>query len=373
VQTLKVQETIQDDIMSQDKMGEATSLLPVLLPISAILLIWVIRHKDWFQASLLGKHGLGDKILPKSWHLEESLGREWYQGKAVLITGCDSGLGYSLAVHCHSLGMVVIALCHTSSSEAGADALEQLNDDGRMFVVRNWDITAQGAADAAQREALRAIEESSSLQLWAVVNCAALLVMGKMQWQTEEMVRRQLEVNLAGPLIVCKTFLPLLSAGSRIINITSACADTRLPMAGVYAASKAGLEAGSDALRVELAHTQVHVVLLDPGYILEHTPLASRQGAHYKAMSAKGGDQKDLEEFQKFSHIFSNCLPKPGLKILELESIYRVFEQALTSTNPQRRYSASSLSTRLWEIWISNCPRSWGDRSKRALLGLSPT
>ena len=94
MQTLKVQETIQDDIMSQDKMGEATSLLPVLLPISAILLIWVIRHKDWFQASLLGKHGLGDKILPKSWHLEESLGREWYQGKAVLITGCDSGLGY---------------------------------------------------------------------------------------------------------------------------------------------------------------------------------------------------------------------------------------------------------------------------------------
>ena len=69
--------------------------------------------------------------------------------------------------------------------------------------------------------------------------------------------------------------------------------------AGVYAASKAGLEAGSDALRVELAHRQVlklsysvkiaclkvqssllpfqvHVVLLDPGYILEHTPLASR-------------------------------------------------------------------------------------------------
>jgi len=362
---------IQDDIMSQDKMGEATSLLPVLLPISAILLIWVIRHKDWFQASLLGKHGLGDKILPKSWHLEESLGREWYQGKAVLITGCDSGLGYSLAVHCHSLGMVVIALCHTSSSEAGADALEQLNEDGRMFVVRNWDITAQGAAEAAQREAVRAIEKSGSLQLWAVVNCAALLVMGKMQWQTEEMVRRQLEVNLAGPLIVCKTFLPLLSAGSRIINITSACADTRLPMAGVYAASKAGLEAGSDALRVELAHRQVHVVLLDPGYILEHTPLASRQGAHYKAMSVKDGSEKDLEEFKKFSHIFSNCLPKPGLKIIELESIYRVFEQALTSTNPFRRYSASPLSTRLWEIWISNCPRFWGDGAKRDLLGLS--
>jgi len=179
-------------------------------------------------------------------------------------------------------------------------------------------------------------------------------------------------VNLAGPLIVCKTLLPLLDQGSRIINITSACADTRLPMAGVYAASKAGLEAGSDALRVELAHTQVHVVLLDPGYILEHTPLASRQGDHYEAMSGNVGDKRDLEEFRMFSHIFSNCLPKPGLKMIQLESIYRVFEQALTSKNPRRRYSASPFSTRLWEIWISNCPRFLGDRAKRALLGLSP-
>ena len=61
----------------------------------------------------------------------------------------------SLALHCHSLGMVVIALCHTSSSNAGADVLEQLNDDdGRMFVVRNWDVTSLGAAEVAQREVL---------------------------------------------------------------------------------------------------------------------------------------------------------------------------------------------------------------------------
>ena len=60
-------------------------------------------------------------------------------------------------MHCHSLGMVVIALCHTSSSNEGADALQQLNNDNdnnnnRMFVVRNWDVTSPGAAEVAQRE-----------------------------------------------------------------------------------------------------------------------------------------------------------------------------------------------------------------------------
>lgn len=83
----------------QDKMGETIPILPLLLPIGAILLIWVIRHKDWLQARLLGENGLKDKLSPKSWpwHLAKSLSREWHQDKAVLITGCDSGLGYRCA------------------------------------------------------------------------------------------------------------------------------------------------------------------------------------------------------------------------------------------------------------------------------------
>ena len=48
------------------------------------------------------------------------------------------------------------------------------------------------------------------------------------------------QVNLLGPIAVCKEFLPLLkkSPASRIINISSSCAETRLPMASVYGASK---------------------------------------------------------------------------------------------------------------------------------------
>ena len=79
--------------MAKDMMEGTTSLLPVLFPLSAIFL--VIRHRDWLQESLLGKNGLKDKLLKKSWYPGKS--RDWYKDKAVLITGCDSGLGYRCA------------------------------------------------------------------------------------------------------------------------------------------------------------------------------------------------------------------------------------------------------------------------------------
>ena len=46
-----------------------------------------------------------------------------------------------------------------------------------------------------------------------------------------------------GPISVCKEFISLLkeSEDSRIINISSSCAETRLPMASVYAASKVNI------------------------------------------------------------------------------------------------------------------------------------
>ena len=81
--------------MVENMMEGTTSLLPVLLPLSAIFL--VIRHRDWLQERLLGKNGLKEKLLPKSWYPGKSLSRDWYKDKAVLITGCDSGLGYRCA------------------------------------------------------------------------------------------------------------------------------------------------------------------------------------------------------------------------------------------------------------------------------------
>jgi len=329
----------------------------------------ILSKREYLAAGVLAIiSSLG--FLQRFWKHQEDL--ICYKNRAIFITGCDSGLGYSLAHYCHKLGMVVIAACHTNSSTKGAQDLEQLGDSQRMFVIREFDVRNKESIVLARKVVEKVLAETGA-DLWAVVNNAAMLVLAKLEWLIDSMVESQIEVNLVGPIHVCRVFLPLLykTKGSRIINITSPCADTHLPMAGVYGATKAGLEAVSDSLRVEATHNGVKVVLIDPGDILGFTPLASRQGYHYKEMKAdldKSINKKELETFNKFSDVFSNHLPRPPLGIIQEKEIYRVFQAALFSRNPYRRYSASPWHVRLYEWFMIWSPTTWGDGEKKKLL-----
>ena len=75
------------------------------------------------------------------------------------------------------------------------------------------------------------------------------------------------QVNLTGPILLTQALLPMLreSPGSRVINISSPSAETRLPLSSVYVASKAGLEAATEALELEAGEDGVHMISLDPG------------------------------------------------------------------------------------------------------------
>jgi len=177
-----------------------------------------------------------------------------------------------------------------------------------------------------------------------------------------------------GPIQVCRVFLPLLykQRGSRVINITSPCAETRLPMASVYGVTKAGLDTLSDSLRIETSKQGVHMVLLDPGEILSLTPFASRQGSHYRAMEAELDvdvmSKKELTTFHKFSDVFSNHLPRPALATISEHRIYGAFHSALCSSAPSRRYSAATWRERCYELYLIWAPTVWGDRQKKKLL-----
>lgn len=296
----------------------------------------------------------------------------WFDRRAVVITGCDSGLGYSLAHWCHGKGMVVIAACHGQGGHGnlGGDNLEKLGQDcGRIHVIRNFNVTDVKCIENLQDQVSKILMETRSV-LHGVINNAGTLVLAKLEWQTHDMIESQLMVNLRGSISMSKTFLPLLKKtnGSRIINISSPAADTRLPLTSVYSASKAGLEAFSDALSSEIEDDQVHVIVLSPpsSSLFLKTSIGSKQNDYYKAME-NNMMNGHVEQFQKVKSMMS-YIKKPSLEVIEDPSIFSAFEDALVSSCPLNKYSCSNNYDRLKEITVKYAPSWISSKIKRNIV-----
>jgi NAD(P)-dependent dehydrogenase (short-subunit alcohol dehydrogenase family) len=102
----------------------------------------------------------------------------------------------------------------------------------------------------------------------ALVNNAGIGVPGPVEAVPLAEWRRQLEVNLLGPVGLTRALLPaLLRARGRIVNVSSIGGRVAAPMLGAYSASKFALEAVTDALRREVGPLGIVVVGVEPGAV----------------------------------------------------------------------------------------------------------
>lgn len=92
------------------------------------------------------------------------------------------------------------------------------------------------------------------------------MVFGEFEWQTSDHIRHQVEVNLLGTVLITQAFMSMIRKHkSRVINVTSHCAIEALNGASIYAATKAGIKAWNDAIRIELKNHGVKVISFIPG------------------------------------------------------------------------------------------------------------
>ena len=106
--------------------------------------------------------------------------------------------------------------------------------------------------------------KDKGLQL--LFNNAGIGYFGPIEWLSEKHFRQTLEVNLWGHVNVTKAVLPMLkTAQGRIINTSSILGRVTLAYMSAYHISKYGLEAFSDALRLELKDWGVSVHIIEPG------------------------------------------------------------------------------------------------------------
>ncbi|XP_078256447.1 11-beta-hydroxysteroid dehydrogenase type 2-like [Rhinoraja longicauda] len=183
------------------------------------------------------------------------------RGKAVLITGCDSGFGHALAKRLHSLGFHVFATVLHEDGD-GAEVLRSLRSD-RLTVIQ-MDVTNWATVHEVQKEIEKQLENKG---LYALVNNAGIIpCVGDIEIIPTDAFKRCMEVNFFGTVEVTKTFLPLIRrAKGRIVNISSPSGELPFGRMSPYGTSKAALEFFSDILRQEMKPWGVQVSIIQPG------------------------------------------------------------------------------------------------------------
>ncbi len=180
--------------------------------------------------------------------------------KTVVITGASTGIGRACALTLDNNGFRVFAGVR---KEADGAALQAEASDALTPVF--IDVTDQDSIAAMVEQVGTAVGGAG---LAGLVNNAGTTLPGPVEYLALSGFRRQLEVNLVGPLAVTQALLPLLCTGhGRVVNVTSAAGKAGVPLMAPYVAAKHGLEGLSDVLRLELCQLGVGVSVIEPGFI----------------------------------------------------------------------------------------------------------
>jgi NAD(P)-dependent dehydrogenase (short-subunit alcohol dehydrogenase family) len=169
-----------------------------------------------------------------------------------IVTGASRGLGRALTRALVSRGWIVVA--GARDPRALAEAWE---GEPNVLAI---------PGDVTSEPHLRALGEAAGGSIDLVVNNASALGPSPQPALAEyplDVLRRVYDVNVIAPLALVQLALPRLSAGARILNVTSDAAVEPYEGWGGYGSSKAALEQMTAILGAE--HPGVRVYAVDPG------------------------------------------------------------------------------------------------------------
>ncbi|BBL35868.1 hypothetical protein Nstercoris_02145 [Nitrosomonas stercoris] len=177
--------------------------------------------------------------------------------KSVLITGCSSGIGYSVAHGLQARGYRVFATARKAEDVATlqAEGLESLQ----------LDLNDSTSISQAVEEVLT----RNNGQLYALFNNGGYGLPGAVEDLSRDALRAQFETNFFSWVELTNLVLPAMrkQGYGRIIQNSSVLGFAAMPFRGAYNASKFAIEGWSDTLRLELRGSGIFVSLVEPGPI----------------------------------------------------------------------------------------------------------
>ncbi len=269
--------------------------------------------------------------------------------RAVLITGCSSGIGWATAEHLAARGHNVYATARR------VEAIAPLEASGCKLL--ELDVTDEGS----MRDAVAEVERIEGA-VGILINNAGFSQSGPIEEVPPDLVRRQFETNVFGLVRMCQLVLPGMrrQGFGKIVNLSSMGGKLTFPGGGFYHATKHAVEAISDALRFEVAGFGVEVVVIEPGII--------RTGFADVAAGSLGQTASDgpYAEFDAaVARMTKETYERGPLARLGggPDAVARTIEQAISSPRPRGRYPVTpsarllmwarkALPDRAWDAFL---------------------
>lgn len=239
--------------------------------------------------------------------------------KAVLITGCSTGIGRATAQRLAADGHTVYATARRLESIQDLDGCKKLA----------LDVTDEESMKAA----VAAVEDAEGA-VGVVVNNAGYGLHGAFETTPIDEVRRQFETNVIGLARLTQLVLPGMRSQrwGRIVNVSSMGGKFSFPGGGFYHATKHGIEALSDVMRFELKPFGIDVVVVLPGIVRTNfgdTALATVTETDGPYASFHQGLEKT------FHSAYEGPLSRFGVGT---ESVAKTIAKAVSARRPRTRY-----------------------------------
>lgn len=273
--------------------------------------------------------------------------------RAVLITGCSSGIGAATASRLAKAGWSVYATARRPETLAALEA-----DGCRALALDVVD-------EASRRAAVDAVVEAEGA-VGVLINNAGYSQSGAVESIPDDRVRAQFETNVFGPLALCRLVLPGMRAQGwgKIVQISSMGGKLTFPGGGLYHATKYALEAISDALRFEVKSFGIDVILIEPGLIT-----SGFSDVMVRELGAGAGADGPYDEFNRAVGEASHDAYEKGL-LSKLggppEAVAERIEDALNAKRPRGRYTVTPSARAMIALRAVLPDRGWD-----AMLGTS--
>jgi NAD(P)-dependent dehydrogenase (short-subunit alcohol dehydrogenase family) len=266
--------------------------------------------------------------------------------RAVLITGCSSGIGHATAAHLAEKGWTVYATARRVETLADLEA-------------KGCRTLALDVTDEASRQAAVEAVEVAEGAVGVLVNNAGYSQSGAVESVPDERVRAQFDTNVFGLLGMCRAVLPRMreQGWGKIVNVSSMGGKFTFPGGGVYHASKHAVEALSDALRFEVKTFGVDVIVVEPGII--RTRFGETAVREIDAGTRDAGPYAD----------FNGAVAEATAGVYERgplarlggppEAVARTIEQAITAGRPRARYRVTPSARLLIALHALLRDRGW--------------